>query len=83
MKGYWIEPGEEIGLSKRNRDETGDFEGGKDKGLRAVQKLIAQLQELNNLGYAETLNKASGNMFKSLCMIYPEPKENLEGVLVE
>jgi PPK2 family polyphosphate:nucleotide phosphotransferase len=40
-------------LADRNPDDTKAFEGGKEKGLKKLQELNAELQELQELLYAE------------------------------
>jgi len=57
MKRYLVEPGKKISLAERDPAETGDFDGGKEKGLKAIQKLNAELQELQELLYAEGRHK--------------------------
>jgi len=57
MKRYLVEPSKKITLVKQDPNETGDFEGGKEKGLKALQKLNAELQELQELLYAENKHK--------------------------
>lgn len=53
MKRYLVEPGKKVALAERDSAETGDFDGGKEKGLKAIQKLNVELQELQELLYAE------------------------------
>lgn len=53
MKRYLVEPGKKVALAERDPAETGDFDGGKEKGLKAIQKLNVELQELQELLYAE------------------------------
>ncbi len=57
MKRYMVEPGKKIALAQQDPNETGDFEGGKEKGLKALQKLNVELQELQELLYAEGKHK--------------------------
>ncbi len=57
MKRYLVEPGDKIVLGERDPGETGDFEGGKEKGLKEIQKLNLKLQELQELLYAENKHK--------------------------
>lgn len=57
MKRYMVEPGKKITLAKQDPNETGDFDGGKEKGLKALQKLSEELQHLQELLYAEGKHK--------------------------
>lgn len=57
MKRYLVEPGEKASLSGRDPGETGDFEGGKEKGLQAIATLNQEMQELQELLYAEGRHK--------------------------
>lgn len=57
MKRYLVEPGKIVALAERDPAETGDFDGGKEKGLKAIQKLNVELQELQELLYAEGKHK--------------------------
>lgn len=57
MKQYKVEPSKKISLAKLDPNETGDFEGGKEKGLKAIEKLNTELQELQELLYAEGKHK--------------------------
>lgn len=57
MKQYKVEPSKKILLAKLDPNETGDFDGGKEKGLKAIEKLNAELQELQELLYAEGKHK--------------------------
>jgi PPK2 family polyphosphate:nucleotide phosphotransferase len=57
MKQYKVEPSKKISLAKLDPNETGDFDGGKEKGLKAIEKLNAELQELQELLYAEGKHK--------------------------
>jgi PPK2 family polyphosphate:nucleotide phosphotransferase len=53
MKRYLVEPGKKILLAERNPNDTKAFEGGKEKGLKALQELNVELQGLQELLYAE------------------------------
>ncbi|MCB0118109.1 MAG: polyphosphate kinase 2 family protein [Anaerolineales bacterium] len=57
MKRYLVEPGEKVDLTKRDPHETGDFKGGKKEGLETIAKLNQELQELQELLYAEGKHK--------------------------
>jgi PPK2 family polyphosphate:nucleotide phosphotransferase len=57
MKQHLVEPGKKIKLAERDPQDTGDFEGGKEEGLKAVAKLNEKLQELQELLYAEGKHK--------------------------
>jgi PPK2 family polyphosphate:nucleotide phosphotransferase len=53
MKRYLVEAGKKIVLADRDPGDTKAFDGGKEKGLKALQELNAELQELQELLYAE------------------------------
>lgn len=53
MKRYLVEPGKKIVLAERNSNDLKAFEGGKEKGLKALQELNLELQALQELLYAE------------------------------
>ena len=53
MKRYLVEPGKKIVLAERNPNDTGAFEGGKEKGLKVLQELNLELQALQEVLYAE------------------------------
>ncbi|MBL8061655.1 MAG: polyphosphate kinase 2 family protein [Anaerolineales bacterium] len=57
MKRYLVEPGKKFKLSERNPEDTGDFEGGKKEGLKAIVELNEKLQTLQELLYAEGRHK--------------------------
>ncbi|MBI5934701.1 MAG: polyphosphate kinase 2 family protein [Chloroflexi bacterium] len=57
MKQYLVKPGSKINLSKIDPNDTGDFKGGKEKGLLEVEKLNAKLEELQELLFAEGKHK--------------------------
>ena len=57
MKRYLVEPGGKASLAERDPGETGEFDGGKEKGLKAVEKLNQEMQELQELLYAEGRHK--------------------------
>lgn len=53
MKRYLVEAGKKIVLAERNPEDTKAFEGGKEKGLKKLQELNAELQDLQELLYAQ------------------------------
>ena len=57
MKQHLVEPGRKIKLAERDPQDTGDFKGGKEEGLKAIVKLNEKLQELQELLYAEGKHK--------------------------
>ncbi len=57
MKRYLVEPGKTVKLSEWDPQDTGDFKGGKVEGLKEVAKLNQNLQELQELLYAEGKHK--------------------------
>jgi PPK2 family polyphosphate:nucleotide phosphotransferase len=57
MKRYLVEPEKKISLAGHDPNETGDFKGGKEKGLQEIQKLNEELQGLQELLYAENKHK--------------------------
>ncbi|MBI3175980.1 MAG: polyphosphate kinase 2 family protein [Chloroflexi bacterium] len=57
MKRYRVEPGRKIDLSKFDPNDTEAFKGDKEKGLKALSKLNAELQALQELLYAEQKHK--------------------------
>lgn len=57
MKKYRVEPGKKISLADFDPNGKGDFKGGKEDGLEALSKLNAELQELQELLYAEGKHK--------------------------
>lgn len=57
MKRYLVEPGKKISLAGRDPNETGDFKGGKEKGLQEIQTLNEELQGLQELLYAENRHR--------------------------
>lgn len=57
MKEYKVEPGKKISLAQLDPNDTGNFDGGKEKGLKVIEKLNAELQELQELLYAEGKHK--------------------------
>ena len=52
MKQYLVKPGSKVELSEWDPNDTGDFKGGKEKGLAEVAKLDRKLDELQELLYA-------------------------------
>lgn len=57
MKRYLVEPGEKIKLAKCDPNDIKAFGGDKEMGLKALQKLNAELQELQEVLYAEQKHK--------------------------
>jgi PPK2 family polyphosphate:nucleotide phosphotransferase len=57
MKGYLVEPGKKIELAKSDPNDNREFDGGKEKGLKRLQELNLELQELQELLYAEGKHK--------------------------
>jgi PPK2 family polyphosphate:nucleotide phosphotransferase len=57
MKRYLVEPGKKIDLSKLDPNDTKEFKGGKEKGLKALGPLNQELQILQELLYAEQKHK--------------------------
>ncbi|MBN8582126.1 MAG: polyphosphate kinase 2 family protein [Anaerolineae bacterium] len=57
MKHHLVEPGKKIKLAERDPQDTGDFKGGKEDGLKEIVKLNEKLQELQELLYAEGKHK--------------------------
>ena len=57
MKRYRVEPGKKIDLSKIDPNDDKAFKGDKEKGLKALSKLNAELQALQELLYAEQKHK--------------------------
>jgi len=57
MKQHLVEPGKKIKLAERDPQDTGDFKGGKEEGLKEIAKLNEKLQELQELLYAEGKHK--------------------------
>ena len=57
MKDYRIKPGTNVKLSDWDPNDMGNFNGGKDEGLAEIAKLNKNLQELQELLYAEHKHK--------------------------
>ena len=57
MKRYRVEPGKKFDLSKFDPNDDKAFKGDKEKGLKALSKLNAELQVLQELLYAEQKHK--------------------------
>ncbi|NWF64886.1 MAG: polyphosphate kinase 2 family protein, partial [Chloroflexi bacterium] len=57
MKGYLVEPGKKINLSDRDPQDTSEFTGEKEDGLKALAELNVKLQELQELLFAEGKHK--------------------------
>lgn len=57
MKQHLVQTGKKIKLAERDPQDTGDFKGGKEDGLKEIAKLNEKLQELQELLYAEGKHK--------------------------
>ncbi len=57
MKRYLVKPGQKIDLDDWDPSETSEFKGGKQAGLAAISDLIAELDSLQELLYAERQHK--------------------------
>jgi PPK2 family polyphosphate:nucleotide phosphotransferase len=57
MKRYLVRSGTAVDLPTRNPDDKGDFKGGKEDGLAEVERLNSQLEELQEVLYAEHKHK--------------------------
>jgi PPK2 family polyphosphate:nucleotide phosphotransferase len=57
MKKYLVKQKEKVALSDWKPDDTSEFEGTKKDGLAALQKLSKQLDQLQELLYAEHAHK--------------------------
>jgi PPK2 family polyphosphate:nucleotide phosphotransferase len=57
MKQYLVKPETNVKLSKHDSSDTGDFKGGKEKGLAELEKLNNKLEALQELLYAEHKHK--------------------------
>jgi len=57
MKQHIVKPDSKIKLSEWDPNDTGKFDGGKEKGLAEVAKLNARLSELQEVLYAEHKHK--------------------------
>lgn len=57
MERYKVKPGAKLKLAELDPCETGDFKGGKEEGLKALEKLNPKLQQLQELLYAEGRHK--------------------------
>ena len=53
MQQYLVKPGAKVDLSEWDPNDTGDFKGGKKEGLAKMEKLNTQLEELQELLFAE------------------------------
>ncbi len=53
MKQYLVKPDTKVNLLKVNPNDTGDFKGGKRKGLAELEKLNDKLEALQELLFAE------------------------------
>jgi PPK2 family polyphosphate:nucleotide phosphotransferase len=57
MKQYLVKPDAKVKLSEHNPNETGDFKGGKRKGLAELGNLNDKLEALQELLFAEHKHK--------------------------
>ncbi len=57
MKQYLVKPDTKVNLLKVNPNDTGDFKGGKRKGLAELEKLNDKLEALQELLFAEHKQK--------------------------
>lgn len=57
MKRYLVTPGQKLDLDDFDPAETSEFKGGKQAGLAAISDLIAELDSLQELLYAERRHK--------------------------
>lgn len=57
MERYRVKPGSQVDLSQWDPDDKGGFEGGKKAGKKATKVLNEQLEDLQELLYAENKNK--------------------------
>jgi PPK2 family polyphosphate:nucleotide phosphotransferase len=57
MKQYLVKPDTKVNLAKVDPDDTGDFKGGKEKGLVEIEKLNSKLESLQELLFAEHKHK--------------------------
>ncbi len=57
MKQCLVKPGTKVNLSKWDPNDTGDFKGGKEAGLAAIEKLNAKLETLQELLFAQHKHK--------------------------
>ena len=57
MKQYLVKPDTKVDLSKWDPNDTGDFKGGKEAGLAALEQLNDKLEVLQELLFAEHKHK--------------------------
>lgn len=57
MKRYLVKPGTKVKLSEWDPRDTSEFEGSKEQGLAAIEKLNNRLENLQELLYAEHKHK--------------------------
>ena len=57
MKQYLVKPDTKVNLSKWDPNDTGDFKGGKEAGLAALEQLNDKLEVLQELLFAEHKHK--------------------------
>lgn len=57
MKKFLVKPGSKVNLSKWDPNDSGDFKGGKEKGLAEIEKLNSKLEALQEMLFAEHKHK--------------------------
>jgi len=57
MKRYLIKPGQKVDLSDFDPGDSSEFKGGKQEGLAEVNRLVSELDALQELLYAEHRHK--------------------------
>lgn len=57
MDRYRIKPGEKVDLSRHDPDDTSAWDGSKEDGKAKLEKLLAELDALQNVLYAEHKHK--------------------------
>lgn len=57
MKRYLVEAGKKVLLAERDPNESKEFNGDKEKALKALEKLNGELEELQEVLYAEQKHK--------------------------
>lgn len=57
MKKFRVKPGAKVDLSKWDPNDTGDFKGGKEKGLSELAELNSRLEALQEVLFAEHKHK--------------------------
>ncbi len=57
MKRYLVKPGQKVDLKDWDPGEAAEFKGGKQEGLAAITALVAELESLQELLYAQHENR--------------------------